>query len=83
MPLDKLKPSLFYNILADGKPAEKALALLHFTQRGNCKHNAHGSASSQNAPKVQPLAMLQSPPCAMATGSRPVPHNALCRRIRT
>ena len=42
VPLDKLKPSPFYNMLADGKPVEKALALLHFTQRGNGKLHAHG-----------------------------------------
>ena len=42
VPLDKLKPSPFYNMLADGKPVEKALALLHFTQRGNGKQHAHG-----------------------------------------
>ena len=41
-PLDKLKPSPFYNMLADGKPVEKALALMHFTQRGNGKRHAHG-----------------------------------------
>ena len=40
--LDKLRPSPFYNMLADGKPAEKALTLLHFTQRGNGKQHAHG-----------------------------------------
>ena len=42
MPLRKFRPSPFYNMLADGNPAGKALALLHFTQRGNCKQNAHG-----------------------------------------
>ena len=42
MPLAKLKPSPFYNMLADGKPVEKALALLRFTQRGNGKQHAHG-----------------------------------------
>ena len=41
MPLAKLKPSPFYNMLADGKPVEKALALLRFTQRGNGKQHAH------------------------------------------
>ena len=40
--LDKLTPSAFYNMLADGKPVEKALALLHFTLRGNGKQHAHG-----------------------------------------
>ena len=41
-PLDKLKPSPFYNMLADGKSVEKALTLRHFTQRGNGKQHAHG-----------------------------------------
>jgi hypothetical protein len=42
VPLDKLRPSTFYNMLADGKPVEKALTLLHFTQRSNGKQHAHG-----------------------------------------
>ena len=42
VPLDKLRPSPFYNMLADGKPVEKALTLLRFTQRGNGKQHAHG-----------------------------------------
>ena len=42
VPLDKLSPSPFYNMLADGKPAEKALTLLHFNQRSNGKQHAHG-----------------------------------------
>jgi len=42
VPLDKLRPSPFYNMLADGKPVEKALTLLHFTQRSNGKQHAHG-----------------------------------------
>ena len=42
VPLDKLKPSPFYNMLADGKPVEKALTLLRFTQRSNGKQHAHG-----------------------------------------
>ena len=42
VPLDKLRPSPFYNMLADGKLAEQALVLLHFAQRGNGKQNAHG-----------------------------------------
>ena len=42
VPLDKLRPSPFYNMLADGKPVEKALTLLHFTQRRNGKQHAHG-----------------------------------------
>ena len=29
-------------MLADGKPVEKALTLLHFTQRSNGKQHAHG-----------------------------------------
>ena len=40
--LDKLKPSPFYNMLADGKPVEKALTLLRFTQRSNGKQQAQG-----------------------------------------
>ena len=40
VPLDKLRPSPFYNMLADGKPVEKALTLLHFTQRSNGKQHA-------------------------------------------
>jgi hypothetical protein len=40
--LDKLKPSPFYNMLADGKPVEKALTLLRFTQRSNGKQHAQG-----------------------------------------
>ena len=42
VPLGKLRPSLFHNMLADGKPVHKALTLLHFTQRGNGKQHAHG-----------------------------------------
>ena len=42
VPLDKLRPSPFYNMLADGKPVHKALTLLHFTQRSSCKQHAHG-----------------------------------------
>ena len=42
VPLDKLRPSPFYNMLADGKPVDKALTLLHFTQRSNGKQLAHG-----------------------------------------
>ena len=42
VPLDKLRPSPFYNMLADGKPVEKALTLLHFTQRSNGKQHTHG-----------------------------------------
>ena len=40
--LDKLEPSPFYNMLAAGEPIDKALTLLHFTQRGNGKQLAHG-----------------------------------------
>ena len=42
VPLDRLRPSPFYNMLADGKPVEKALTLLHFTQRTSGKQHAHG-----------------------------------------
>ena len=42
VPLDKLKPSPFYNMLADGEPADKALTFLRFTQRGNGKQLLHG-----------------------------------------
>ena len=41
-PLDTLKPSPFYNMLANGEPAAKALTLLHFTQRGNGKQLSNG-----------------------------------------
>ena len=40
--LNQLRPSPFYNMLIDGKPVDKALTLLHFTQRGNGKQHAHG-----------------------------------------
>ena len=42
MPLDKLKPSPFYNMIADGKPVDKALTMLHLTQRSNGKQHACG-----------------------------------------
>ena len=42
VPLEKLKPSPFYNMLADGKPVEKAVTLLRFTQRSNGKQHSHG-----------------------------------------
>ena len=42
VPLDKLRPSPFYNMLADGKPVEKALTLLRFTQRSSGKQHTHG-----------------------------------------
>ena len=42
VPLDRLKYSHFYNMLADDKPVEKALVLLRFAQRGNGKQNASG-----------------------------------------
>ena len=42
MPLDKLKPSPFYNMLADGEPTEKSLTLLRFTQRSNGKQLSRG-----------------------------------------
>ena len=42
VPLDKLRSSPFYNMLADGKPVEKALTLLYFTQRSNGKQHTHG-----------------------------------------
>ena len=42
VPLGKLQPSPFYNMFADGKPVDKALTLLHFTQRGNGKQYGHG-----------------------------------------
>ncbi len=42
VPLDKLRPSPFYNMLADGKPVEKALTLLRFTQRSTGKQHKHG-----------------------------------------
>jgi hypothetical protein len=42
VPLDKLKPSPFYNMVANGEPADKALTLLCFTQRSNGKQLSHG-----------------------------------------
>ena len=42
MPLHKLKPSPFYNMLANGEPIDKALTLLRFTQRGNGKQLSQG-----------------------------------------
>ena len=42
VPLDKLRPSPFYNMLADGKPVEKALTLLQFSQRSSGKQHKHG-----------------------------------------
>ena len=41
-PLHKLKPSPFYNMLADGNAIDKALTLLRFTQRGNGKQLLQG-----------------------------------------
>jgi hypothetical protein len=40
--LDMLKTSPFYNMLTDTEPADKALALLYFTQRANGKQLQHG-----------------------------------------
>ena len=40
--LDNLQPSPFYNMLVDGDPADKALTLLRFTQRGNGKQLSNG-----------------------------------------
>ncbi len=40
--LHKLQPSPFYNMLADSEPADKSLALLHFTQRSNGKQISNG-----------------------------------------
>ena len=42
VPLDKLKPSPVYNMLADDKPVEKALVRLRCTPRGNGKQHTHG-----------------------------------------
>ena len=42
MPLHKLKPSPFYNMLANGNAIDKALTLLRFTQRGNGKQLLQG-----------------------------------------
>ena len=41
VPLDKLKPSSLYNMLAKGEAADKALTLLRFTQRNNGKNLLH------------------------------------------
>jgi hypothetical protein len=40
--LQNLKPSPFYNMLANGEPFDKALVLLKFTQRSNGKQISHG-----------------------------------------
>ena len=40
--LHNLKPSPFYNMLANGEPADKSLALLHFTQRTSGKQILNG-----------------------------------------
>ena len=42
VPLDKLEPSPFYNMLADGKPIDKAVTLLHCAQRSNGRQHSHG-----------------------------------------
>ena len=42
VPLDNIKPSPFYNMVANDEPADKALALLRFTQRSNGKQLTHG-----------------------------------------
>ena len=42
VPLDKLTPSPFYTMVANGEPADKVLALLCFTQRSNGKQLSHG-----------------------------------------
>ena len=42
VPLDKLKPSPFYNMVANDEPADKALALLRFTRPSNGKQLSHG-----------------------------------------
>ena len=41
MPLHKLKPSPFYNMIADNRPVDKILAILHFTQRSFSKQHAN------------------------------------------
>ena len=41
MPLHKLKPSPFYNMIANNRPVDKILAILHFTQRSFSKQHAN------------------------------------------
>ena len=41
VPLDELKSSPFYNMLANDKPADKALTLFSFKQRSNGKQLPH------------------------------------------
>ena len=64
VPLDKLRPSPFYNMLADGKPVEKVLTLLHFTQRSNGKQHARGfrviTERAQDATAAGPLSLEKS-----------------------
>jgi len=40
--LDQLEPSPFCNMLVDGEPVEKTLALVHFTRRTNGKQISNG-----------------------------------------
>ena len=41
MPLHKVKPSPFYNMIADNNPVDKILTILHFTQRSFSKQHAN------------------------------------------
>ena len=41
MPLHKVKPSPFYNMIADNRPVDKILTILHFTQRSFSKQHAN------------------------------------------
>ena len=41
MPLHKVKPSPFYNMIADTRPVDKVLTILHFTQRSFSKQHAN------------------------------------------
>ena len=59
-PLDKLKPSPFYNTIADGKPVEQGVdpASLHTAQQGQATSQAR-YASFPLACKMQLLAIAQ------------------------
>ena len=61
VPLEKLSPSPFYNMLADDKHVDKALVLLLLHQSAAMASNTGmGSASSPNASKMPLLVLLQS-----------------------
>ena len=46
--LEDIKPSPFHNMLVRGEPAEKALALIYFTQRANGAQQGAGLLASES-----------------------------------